>query len=913
MKNRPRRILALAMSLALSLSLAANAAAASLSDVTGHWAAQPIDTWQSAGLFSGYPDGTFRPNGNMTRAEFAAMLNKLVKGQAQGNKSFADVARDAWYYDDVVALAEAGVVDGASFRPNDAITREEAVVMFAKALGLSAASDKTFPDQDQISADALPYVKAAVAAGYISGYPDGSFGPNKTITRGEVAQIMTNAQSVVSAKLSASVEPIDLNKYLMEHTTKTNDTTRALAIDRTEVNEHPITGYFTYTLTSGRTIKLYVGEHSALRAYITVIAVPNGVSDTYAFLEEQGWLELADTYGELLFVLEPANGTWGTPTQEAGYLNACLAETVGNTAFDTRTTTGGGLVQTGRLPLGDGTLCPVFTGHSCNYYVGYGEGCAVLESWTSNNPLYVISQAFIGGQSVGSTALNAAAKREYNGINTGSYYPGFDDKTFSAMLKQMKTDGAIASSDFITNADIPVPTLFAGYAGSDESVSYWKSVNDVESTPVQGVYHQKLNSDAWQTAYANSNAKSWGTKYGISQVKLVDSSSMTAADIRSFLAGYTRYTNPLAYSNALGVRTDYYQVTKAARTSAESGKASAAYTFTGVDGSNATVELRALESGRITAPGSKVQGTVYSCISAFNDYDGNGVLDPRETIMYIPDSAKNYGGDGAPVVVVFPGNTQAAATFMDCSMWWAVANDEGCVVIIMGEYCASSAAGLTYGSTEDSANFSRSALLLLENVVSKQAGVKLDMTRVYGSGHSAGSRNIQTLTHTTEAEDFAAVASTSFPNTDFTADGMPSYLLVGQADISEALPNPLSRDLVKDPWTVTADSAIYNWTTGAQKMNGMDVTFTADDKDSFLAACSDYDETGRYYTYTWDDENGAPLVKFTRTLAREHNCYPEEFRLAWDYLEHFRVTEDGTRYYSASAFVKDDAVEILDK
>lgn len=72
----------------------------------------------------------------------------------------------------------------------------------------------------------------------------------------------------------------------------------------------------------------------------------------------------------------------------------------------------------------------------------------------------------------------------------------------------------------------------------------------------------------------------------------------------------------------------------------------------------------------------------------------------------------------------------------------------------------------------------RSALLLLDQVVSKQAGVQMDLTRVYGTGHSLGSRTVQTLTHNSEAYYFAAVASTSFNNTQFTADSMmPSYLL----------------------------------------------------------------------------------------------------------------------------------------
>ena len=116
------------------------------------------------------------------------------------------------------------------------------------------------------------------------------------------------------------------------------------------------------------------------------------------------------------------------------------------------------------------------------------------------------------------------------------------------------------------------------------------------------------------------------------------------------------------------------------------------------------MELRALESTRSPSPGSLVGGTVYSCISAFNDYDSNGVLDPRESLIYIPDSVKNNSAEGAPVLVVFPGMTQAASTFMDCSGYWAVANDEGCILLIMGEYCNSSAASLIYGDEEDNVN-----------------------------------------------------------------------------------------------------------------------------------------------------------------------------------------------------------------
>ena len=119
---------------------------------------------------------------------------------------------------------------------------------------------------------------------------------------------------------------------------------------------------------------------------------------------------------------------------------------IGNDAGGTRETAPGGVVQTGKVTLSDGTTCSFFTGHSCNYYVGYGEGCAVLESWTAENPLYVISQAFIGGKSVGSGYLDQAAARTYNGYNVSTYHPGCIDEDFTATLNDMKNYGAFATA-----------------------------------------------------------------------------------------------------------------------------------------------------------------------------------------------------------------------------------------------------------------------------------------------------------------------------------------------------------------------------------------------------------------------------------------------------------------------------------
>ena len=148
--------------------------------------------------------------------------------------------------------------------------------------------------------------------------PDERVHPEE-VNRSGVCFILTALALTLGLSVSAaaagpaSTAPDDLDSYLLAHTT-VSDGARSLPIDRSEVNEHAITGYYTYTFqdgdAAGRTFKLYAGRHAALRAYITVIAVPDGTGDTYEFLEEQGWLEQADTYGELLFVLEPAYGSW---------------------------------------------------------------------------------------------------------------------------------------------------------------------------------------------------------------------------------------------------------------------------------------------------------------------------------------------------------------------------------------------------------------------------------------------------------------------------------------------------------------------------------------------------------------------------------------------------------------------------
>ncbi|MCL6635161.1 MAG: S-layer homology domain-containing protein [Peptococcaceae bacterium] len=173
--------------------LATEKAGAALKDVAGHWAEEYINQLVGMGAITGYPDGTFKPDNRITRAEFVTVLVKAFKLPQQGGKVFNDTAGH-WARSYISAAAASGVVKGyddTTFGPDDLITREQMAVMVVKAAGLQAASgSKTFSDAAQISGWAKSAVDTASACGVIGGYPDGTFKPGNNATRAEAAAVM---------------------------------------------------------------------------------------------------------------------------------------------------------------------------------------------------------------------------------------------------------------------------------------------------------------------------------------------------------------------------------------------------------------------------------------------------------------------------------------------------------------------------------------------------------------------------------------------------------------------------------------------------------------------------------------------------------------------------------------------------
>ncbi|WP_308637869.1 immunoglobulin-like domain-containing protein [Paenibacillus silvisoli] len=170
-----------------------------LSDITGHWAEASIKQAVSNGIVKGYQDGTFKPGKTVTRAEFAVMLMNALKPEGNGAAlTFTDKAEiGAWAQKAVAQAVQAGIITGyadGSFGPNEEITRAEMAAMIAKAMGKSTegAGATGFADDKDIPAWAKAGVAFVKQAGVMQGKGDNRFIPEDHATRAEAVTVLMN-------------------------------------------------------------------------------------------------------------------------------------------------------------------------------------------------------------------------------------------------------------------------------------------------------------------------------------------------------------------------------------------------------------------------------------------------------------------------------------------------------------------------------------------------------------------------------------------------------------------------------------------------------------------------------------------------------------------------------------------------
>lgn len=209
-----------------------------------------LNTRDHFAYVQGYPDGTVKPAGSITRAEVAAILFRLMDADSRSlyystASGFRDVDSTKWYNTYVATLNNAGVITDSRtgyFRPNDAITRAELAAMLAQFAEKKSAAIY-FSD---VSAGYWAANAIALTAnlGWINGYPDGTFGPDKTVTRAELMAMVNRATGRAPESTSALLSGMK--------TWKDNaDTARWYYLDVQEAtNSHTYLGAPTETWTS---------------------------------------------------------------------------------------------------------------------------------------------------------------------------------------------------------------------------------------------------------------------------------------------------------------------------------------------------------------------------------------------------------------------------------------------------------------------------------------------------------------------------------------------------------------------------------------------------------------------------------------------------------------------------------------
>ena len=174
------------------------------SDVkSGNWFYDAVKYAYAQGLMTGTSATTFAPNGTMNRAMIVTVLYRLEKSPAvTGASKFTDVPAGQWYSDAVAWAAANKIVNGydeTTFGPMNAVTREQMAAILFRYEQVKGLENVTleenlnrFPDQNKISAYAIPALQWAVGQKIINGNADGTLDPTGTATRAQVAQIFTN-------------------------------------------------------------------------------------------------------------------------------------------------------------------------------------------------------------------------------------------------------------------------------------------------------------------------------------------------------------------------------------------------------------------------------------------------------------------------------------------------------------------------------------------------------------------------------------------------------------------------------------------------------------------------------------------------------------------------------------------------
>ncbi|MUG91413.1 hypothetical protein F7734_02475 [Scytonema sp. UIC 10036] len=206
-----------------------------------YWAKPYIQTLVQNNILEGFPDGTFRPEQLVERAEFAAMIaNAFEQNQVRplGDTGFRDVPADYWATSAIKEAFQTGFMQGyggGQFLPRQSITRAQAITALAQGLNLSADGTpaeilrSTYKDAGWIPAYAIDPIAAATEANLVVNYPNvQALNPLKSLTRAEAAALLHQAL-VKQGRLEPLADNVTASQYIVGRNSEVNQSTSSTA------------------------------------------------------------------------------------------------------------------------------------------------------------------------------------------------------------------------------------------------------------------------------------------------------------------------------------------------------------------------------------------------------------------------------------------------------------------------------------------------------------------------------------------------------------------------------------------------------------------------------------------------------------------------------------------------------------
>lgn len=195
MKFRFKKLVLASMVLALTSTIYAQ----EFKDLEGHWSKDYIYEALNTVKISGYPDGSFKPDINMTRAEFIKLINSTLDINADDvNIKASDTPKDKWYYIELKkAIKRKYIENDEKLRPEDAISRQEAAYIIGRAYNFSQDPSfaSSFKDYDKIAVKNRGYVGELLKEKIIDGFKDSSFKPDDKLTRAQACVILSKLRT----------------------------------------------------------------------------------------------------------------------------------------------------------------------------------------------------------------------------------------------------------------------------------------------------------------------------------------------------------------------------------------------------------------------------------------------------------------------------------------------------------------------------------------------------------------------------------------------------------------------------------------------------------------------------------------------------------------------------------------------